>query len=374
MNAVGELVELADAIAIEGGALSALEPPFKKLKAAAKHVGRAWCGSNIGYHARIYFEGLQPVPANVLFSPEWGLINSWPSHEPDRRWSIFDEQEVRNAIVALADGIDPVSLKDQHLTPLRRAFGAHRENLISILSAILAANHDAFLEKRLHEIEELDALLPDVIAHRMLPGRYFTRDSEALSMGLRVAPHQSILALSYSAEMLEAGLRRLDHLARLAAAHIQRLNPEGSRGVQTGGKITFIGHGHSPAWLELRIFLKDALGLAVSEFNAVSAAGIPTVNRLQDMLSTAAFAFIVMTGEDELRDGQKQARQNVVQELGLFQGRLGFGKAIALLEDGCTDFSNIHGLGVIKFQKDKIAGCFEEIRHVLEREGIIGTK
>jgi hypothetical protein len=31
-------------------------------------------------------------------------------------------------------------------------------------------------------------------------------------------------------------------------------------------------------------------------------------------------------------------------EVGLFQGRLGFEKAIVLLEDGCEEFSNIKGL------------------------------
>jgi predicted nucleotide-binding protein len=62
---------------------------------------------------------------------------------------------------------------------------------------------------------------------------------------------------------------------------------------------------------------------------------------------------------------------NVVHEAGLFQGRLGFTKAIVLLEEGCEEFSNIEGLGQIHFPKDNIKAAFEEIRRVLEREGLI---
>ena len=56
---------------------------------------------------------------------------------------------------------------------------------------------------------------------------------------------------------------------------------------------------------------------------------------------------------------------NVVHEAGLFQGRLGFQKAIILLEEGCEDFSNIDGLGRIGFPKGTISAKFEEIRAVL---------
>jgi predicted nucleotide-binding protein len=89
------------------------------------------------------------------------------------------------------------------------------------------------------------------------------------------------------------------------------------------------------------------------------------------MLASAAFAFLIMTAEDEQRDGTFHARLNVVHEAGLFQGRLGFQKAIILLEDTCEEFSNIHGLGQIRFPKNNISAKFEAIRAVLEREKLI---
>jgi hypothetical protein len=42
-----------------------------------------------------------------------------------------------------------------------------------------------------------------------------------------------------------------------------------------------------------------------------------------------------------------------------------------LLEEGCTEFSNIHGLGQIRFPKGNIGAAFEEVRRVLEREDVL---
>jgi len=63
--------------------------------------------------------------------------------------------------------------------------------------------------------------------------------------------------------------------------------------------------------------------------------------------------------------------KNVVHEAGLFQGRLGFKKAILLLEETCEKFSNIDGLGYIPFPTGEIRAAFEDIREVLKREGLI---
>jgi hypothetical protein len=134
-----------------------------------------------------------------------------------------------------------------------------------------------------------------------------------------------------------------------------------------------IGHGRSHQWLRLKDFLQNTLHLPVDEFNSVSVAGIATADRLSAMLDNAAMAFLVMTAEDEQADGKMHARENVVHEAGLFQGRLGFERAIVLLEEDCEEFSNIRGLGQIRFPTGNIKAAFEDVRRVLEREGLIGT-
>lgn len=109
------------------------------------------------------------------------------------------------------------------------------------------------------------------------------------------------------------------------------------------------------------------------EFNREAVAGITTFGRISDMLDSASFAFVVMTAEDQYSDETTHARQNVVHEVGLFQGKLGPRKAIILLEEGCSEFSNIVGLSQIRFPKGNISAVFEEIRRVLERESVIET-
>jgi hypothetical protein len=130
----------------------------------------------------------------------------------------------------------------------------------------------------------------------------------------------------------------------------------------------FIGHGRSLVWLQLKDFVTNQLRLACDEFNAVPVAGRTTVARLQEMVEQSWFAFLVMTGEDLRGNGATHARENVIHEAGLFQGHLGFERAIILLEEGCAEFSNIHGLTTIRFPQGDISPKFEEIRQVLVRE------
>jgi predicted nucleotide-binding protein len=101
------------------------------------------------------------------------------------------------------------------------------------------------------------------------------------------------------------------------------------------------------------------------------AAGISTTERLQAMLDDAGFAFVIMTAEDKHADGRTYARPNVIHESGLFQGKLGTRRAIVMLEEGCSDFSNISGLTQIRFPKDDMRSAFEDVRRVLRREKLI---
>lgn len=181
-------------------------------------------------------------------------------------------------------------------------------------------------------------------------------------------------------------LIEIEHLEKYLADDLKKLQSikerlplfEEIRGIASnlavppeGERVVFIGHGHSREWLALQTFLKDRLHLQCVEFNTGSAAGLATTERLSELLNQAVFAFLVMTAEDEQTDGSKRARENVVHEAGLFQGRLTFKKTIIVLEEGCAEFSNIHGLVHIPFQKGRIESSYEEVRKVLEREKIL---
>jgi predicted nucleotide-binding protein len=154
------------------------------------------------------------------------------------------------------------------------------------------------------------------------------------------------------------------------AAPISAVTASSTKEKLIGNKI-FLGHGRSKDWIELKDFVQDRLHLPWDEFNREPTAGLSTIERLNEMLNGAGFALLVMTAEDERADGTKHARENVIHEAGLFQGRLGFKRAIILLEEDCPEFSNIHGLTQLPFPRGRIQAVFEEVRRVLEREGIL---
>ncbi len=103
-------------------------------------------------------------------------------------------------------------------------------------------------------------------------------------------------------------------------------------------------------------------------------AGVTNIARLAEMLNHARIALLVLTAEDETADGSERATQNVVHEAGAFPRPLGFARAIILLEEGCEEFSNIQGPGQIRFPRGQIAAAFEDVRRVLEREGLSRPK
>ena len=171
-------------------------------------------------------------------------------------------------------------------------------------------------------------------------------------------------------EARPALLCRVSQLERLVSS----LSNSGRSAPASSGASShsiFIGHGRSPVWRELKDFIADRLALRWDEFNRDSVAGIATTERLVQMLDNASFAFLIMSAEDEHADASVHARANVIHEVGLFQGRLGMRKAIVLLEEGCNEFSNIHGLSHIPFPRGRVSSAFEEIRRVLEREHIV---
>jgi hypothetical protein len=135
----------------------------------------------------------------------------------------------------------------------------------------------------------------------------------------------------------------------------------------------FVGHGRSHDWTKLEVLLTEQFGLRIEEFNRDPAAGVPTTERLSEMLNKACFALLGMTAEDVHGDGETHARENVVHEIGLFQGRLGFRKSIIVKQNGTAEFSNIAGLTYIPYPKGRIEEAFPGIVKTLIREGVLDS-
>ncbi len=139
-----------------------------------------------------------------------------------------------------------------------------------------------------------------------------------------------------------------------------------------GANAIFIAHGHSNLWNEVLRFLRDDLNLTdVNYFEKESQTGRSIADALRDFHKETGFAIVVMTAEDETSTNTKRTRQNVIHEIGFFQGKLGFEKVAILKQDNVESFSNIDGIQYIPFSGDNISQTFYELQRVLKREHII---
>lgn len=126
-----------------------------------------------------------------------------------------------------------------------------------------------------------------------------------------------------------------------------------------------MGHGNDQQWRILRDELRDHHGFEVTAFEGRPRAGLTINAVLEDMAIEASVALIVLTQADEMKDGTFRARQNVVHEVGFFQGRLGWTNAIAVVEDGVELFSNLDGTQQIRFPKGNISAAVGNVSATL---------
>jgi predicted nucleotide-binding protein len=292
------------------------------------------------------------------------------SHGTRGHWGEYDTNVVRAELFRRAGDPDLHGARGQAEVG-EKVFEEKRDQLISILTTACSRYEDQFLTKLLDDAKAAALVsAAEYIRYARPSGQLMSRDSLAFSQGLWTPPHFEVVAEIVALRSPALGCEILAKIALRAASHLERLERQQYRAELSGTNV-FIGHGTSPMWKDLKDFIQDRLRLPWDEFNRVPVAGITNIARLSEMLDAAAIALLVMTAEDEQADGRLHARMNVVHEAGLFQGRLGFSKAVILLEDGCEQFSNIEGLGQIRFPKGDIKACFEEVRKVLEREDLL---
>ena len=113
MTIAEELFQVADAAAevLAYARADDLQKPLGAIRKACDEAKRAWSGSNLGYHANVYWKGLQPKPPEVQFSPEWGLVRRLGVRESAPwAWCTMDREEVIDAIISRAGSPDVDSL------------------------------------------------------------------------------------------------------------------------------------------------------------------------------------------------------------------------------------------------------------------------
>lgn len=131
------------------------------------------------------------------------------------------------------------------------------------------------------------------------------------------------------------------------------------------GRI-FVGHGKNPVWSRVVSYLKDELKYDVTAYESESHTSEHILDILKQFLDECNVAVIVMTVDDATIEGKQRARQNVIHEIGLFQGRYGFNKVILIRQSGLEDFSNISGQQVIQYN-EKSEDTFYELERALKK-------
>lgn len=372
MTAHEELFQLIEPLNTAASAIERdeISQPLAALRAAVAEVGRAFSGSWLGYHSRVYYENFEAPPPGAHFSQEWGLMDTFGSMGSTGRWREYLFDEVQQHVLRLAGNPD-LSAAQAVAEAADAAFSHAKAEITSIFQTELDGGNDEFIQSLNEQIRALEVLSPAEVADRLHQrGQVMTRDTIVLGQGTQLPPHISVKAELRAIEHSLAICTEAADIARKGASHLERKSRKKSRDSRIGTNV-FIGHGRAAEWRELKDFIQDRVHLPWDEFNRIPVAGVTNIARLSEMLDASAIAFLVMTAEDEMADGSLQARINVIHEAGLFQGRLGFSRAIVMLEEGCAEFSNMAGLGQIRFPRGDIAAAFEEVRRVLEREGLI---
>jgi hypothetical protein len=114
----------------------------------------------------------------------------------------------------------------------------------------------------------------------------------------------------------------------------------------------FISHGRSLEWVKIQTYLEKDIGIPTLELAQEPNLGRTVLQKLQEEAQKCSVAVIVMTGDDMTDEGEVRARENVLHEIGFFQGLYGLQNVVLLHEQGVNIPSNIHGLVYIGFPKD----------------------
>jgi predicted nucleotide-binding protein len=131
----------------------------------------------------------------------------------------------------------------------------------------------------------------------------------------------------------------------------------------------FIGHGGVDIWenLATKISSKKVNNreLKTLSFESNKYCGADNYSIAYNSIKEAEFAVILMLAEDEMKNDEWRARDNVLHEIGLAQGLKGPDKTIILFDAKLP--SNISGLNHIKIDKDKLDHAALEVKEAIEK-------
>jgi hypothetical protein len=134
-----------------------------------------------------------------------------------------------------------------------------------------------------------------------------------------------------------------------------------SKTILLSKQSVFISHGRANCWKKLQHFIEHDLARTTIELEQRSIHGQTVIEKLAHNAKLCSHAVIVMTGDDPTVDGEARVRENVMHEIGYFQGCLGLDRVLLLREEGVSMPSNLGGIVYLQFKKGGIASTFNRL-------------
>lgn len=242
-----------------------------------------------------------------------------------------------------------------------------RKSVVSVLNENVSRNRSG------GEILTRSTYKPDMVQHyfvqakchletlrRLLPDLYTDFQS------IKTEPEMTMVApgpgqpapIHFSRAQADCLVRDIDQVFEIRAnSELEQPKPEPVRRV-------FITHGRSNDWRAVQPFIEKDIGLSTVELAQEPNLGRTIIEKLIDNAARCDSAVIVMTGDDVANEDEARVRENVMHEIGFFQGRYGRSLVILLHEEGVNIPTNLAGVAYVPFPKARIEAGF----HVLQRE------
>lgn len=116
--------------------------PLQKLEDASNQVKKAWSGSWLGYHSRIYYRDFHSPPPGARFSQEWGFMDAI-SNDTRGDWTEYDFDYVKEKIHEVA-GQPDLKTSRALAKHARSLIADKRTEIISLIITVQSRRKDSF--------------------------------------------------------------------------------------------------------------------------------------------------------------------------------------------------------------------------------------
>jgi predicted nucleotide-binding protein len=224
-----------------------------------------------------------------------------------------------------------------------------------------STDYDPFLKQINAVRNEIRGILEDPQFDTLIPqARIYSTGSHSFS------PHFTFLNIRNTAEALRT---QIDSVLRL---QMQLSTGDDPPKVSATGSGVFIGHGRNQVVLgKVKTFVQDRCHLVPLVLEMLPSAGMTIIEKLEKYGRSADYAVLILTADDRMETGESRARQNVIQELGWFQGVLGRDRIAILQQENIEVASNLAGVVYLQFAKDLVETTFDALRQEFENAGLL---